>query len=169
MEAAWLDHSRRKRGYWSSLGASGVIDYRTERFEDTLRELDFIFDTVGGDTLKRSFQVLKRGGRLVTLHAPPDADVLLKAGLKAGLLIRLVVPLATMSHHRAAAKAGAVLVPLVTMPDAPMLSQIAALVDAGALKTTIDSTFTFEQFSEALTYFARGTSRGRVVVVAERS
>lgn len=150
-----------------ALGATRVIDYRTRRFEDELRDLDFVFDTVGGDTLKRSWRVLKRGGVLATLHVPPDASILASAGLKAGLLIKLVLPLATMSHRKAAAKAGAVLVPQVTVPNARQLDAVAELYDAGVLKTTVDRTFAFGEFTEALTYFASGKARGRVVVEAQ--
>ena len=52
-----------------SLGADEVIDYRAERFEDVVRDVDVVFDTVGGETLERSWGVLKPGGRLVTVAA----------------------------------------------------------------------------------------------------
>src|SRR5437762_2023191 len=52
-----------------SLGADEVIDYRAERFEDVARDVDVVFDTVGGGTLEKSCGVLKRGGRLVTVAA----------------------------------------------------------------------------------------------------
>ena len=51
------------------LGADEVIDYRAERFEDVVRDVDVVFDTVGGETLERSWGVLKPGGRLVTIAA----------------------------------------------------------------------------------------------------
>ncbi len=149
-----------------SLGAIRVIDHRTQRFENELRDLDFVFDTVGGDTLERSWRVVRRGGTLVTLHVPPDATALAKAGLKAGLLVKLVLPLATMAHRTAAAKVGAVLVPQVTVPNARQLGEVAELVDAGVLRTTVERTFPFVEFTQALTYFASGRARGRVVVEA---
>jgi NADPH:quinone reductase-like Zn-dependent oxidoreductase len=49
------------------LGADEVIDYRAERFEDVVWDVDVVFDTVGGETLERSWGVLKPGGRLVTV------------------------------------------------------------------------------------------------------
>jgi NADPH:quinone reductase-like Zn-dependent oxidoreductase len=49
------------------LGANEVIDYRTTRFEDLVCEVDVVFDTVGGETLTRSFGVLKAGGKMVTV------------------------------------------------------------------------------------------------------
>ncbi|HVV45323.1 MAG TPA: NADP-dependent oxidoreductase [Bryobacteraceae bacterium] len=56
----------------SSLGADEVIDYKSARFEDVMRDLDVVFDTVGGETLDRSWQVLRPGGRLVTVAASAE-------------------------------------------------------------------------------------------------
>ena len=54
------------------LGADDVIDYRAERFEERVQKVDAVFDTVGGDTLRRSWSVLKPGGRLVTAAASEE-------------------------------------------------------------------------------------------------
>jgi len=51
------------------LGADEAIDYNDSRFEEEVRDLDVVFDTVGGDTLDRSWGVLKPGGRMVTIAA----------------------------------------------------------------------------------------------------
>ncbi len=50
-----------------ALGADELIDYRTRRFEDVVQGLDVVFDTVGGETLERSWGILKPGGRVVTI------------------------------------------------------------------------------------------------------
>ena len=47
------------------LGASTVIDFQTQRFEERVRDVDAVIDLVGGDTQTRSFQVLRRGGKLM--------------------------------------------------------------------------------------------------------
>jgi len=49
-----------------------VIDYRAEQFEERVRGVDVVFDTVGGDTLRRSWDVLRPGGRLVTIAASEE-------------------------------------------------------------------------------------------------
>ena len=49
-----------------------MIDYRAERFEERVQGVDVVFDTVGGDTLRRSWSVLKPGGRLVTVAASEE-------------------------------------------------------------------------------------------------
>jgi NADPH:quinone reductase-like Zn-dependent oxidoreductase len=54
------------------LGADDLIDYRAQRFEERVQGVDVVFDTVGGDTLRRSWSVLKPGGRLVTVAASEE-------------------------------------------------------------------------------------------------
>lgn len=149
-----------------AMGVNQVIDYRNQRFEDVLHDLDFVFDTVGGDTLDRSFRVLKQGGTLATLHLPPRADVLARAGLQVGLLMRCLLPLVTFSPHRKAARSGLRLSPQVTVPDTARLSRAAALIDEGVLRPHLDRVFQFGEFKEALEYFSSGKARGRVVVLA---
>jgi NADPH:quinone reductase-like Zn-dependent oxidoreductase len=65
--------SARHREFLTQLGATEVIDYKTECFDELLRDLDLIFDGVGGATLQRSWSVLEPGGRLVTVAASGEA------------------------------------------------------------------------------------------------
>lgn len=61
-------------GFVKSLGADEVIDYRATPFEEAVGGMDVIFDAVGGETLARSWQVLKPGGRLVTIAGEESAS-----------------------------------------------------------------------------------------------
>ncbi len=61
--------SARNLDFVSGLGAERAIDYQSTRFEDAARQVDVVFDTVGGETLERSWSVLKPGGRMVTVAA----------------------------------------------------------------------------------------------------
>ena len=54
-------------GYVRALGAYGIVDYRKERFEDSVSGVDVVVDTVGGETQQRSLHVLKPGGILVSV------------------------------------------------------------------------------------------------------
>src|SRR2546430_10272701 len=56
------------------LGADEVIDYRKTKFEEVARDVDVVLDTIGGETQERSWQVLKRGGVLVSLVQPPSVE-----------------------------------------------------------------------------------------------
>src|SRR5438876_3204151 len=62
--------SARNRDFLHELGADEFIDYTATRFEDVVHDVDFVFDLVGGDTLQRSWQVIKRGGTLVSVVSP---------------------------------------------------------------------------------------------------
>ena len=69
--------------YARRLGADGVIDYRTARFEKRVKEVDVVLDTVGGETLDRSYGVLKRGGIVVSSVAQPSKEKAEEHGVRA--------------------------------------------------------------------------------------
>ena len=67
--------SSRNLDFVSTLGADRVIDYRAGRFEETAPKVDVVFDTVGGDVLRRSWALLRPGGRMITIAATGEAAV----------------------------------------------------------------------------------------------
>src|SRR5690349_21589788 len=69
--------------YVRELGADTVVDYRTERFEDVAQDMDAVLDLVGGDTQTRSFQVLRRGGKLISAVSQPDQELAKSLGVDA--------------------------------------------------------------------------------------
>jgi NADPH:quinone reductase-like Zn-dependent oxidoreductase len=97
--------------YVRCLGAQTVIDYRTSRFEDTVRDADAVIDLVGGDAQTRSFAVLKPGGALISAVSQPDQALATRHGVKAAFF-------------------------LVSVTTAG-LDRIAAMLQRGTLKTTI--------------------------------
>src|SRR6478609_3582201 len=70
-----------------TLGANTVIDYRTQRFEEDVRDADAVIDLVGGETQKRSFQVLRRGGKLVSAVSNPDPHLAQSHGVEAAFFL----------------------------------------------------------------------------------
>ena len=73
------------------LGADQVIDYKTENFEDMLHDYDSVFDTVGGDTYKRSFKVLKKdSGIIVSMLGQPNSELMNQYGIKGVFLFSQV-------------------------------------------------------------------------------
>lgn len=73
--------------YVRSLGATMTVDYRAERFEDKVRQVDAVIDLVGGDTQRRSFSVLKPKGVLVSTVSQPDQAEAARLGLRAGFFL----------------------------------------------------------------------------------
>jgi NADPH:quinone reductase-like Zn-dependent oxidoreductase len=59
--------------YVRNLGAAAVIDYRACRFEEQVPLVDIVLDTVGGETMERSFRVIKPGGVLISVVSEPEA------------------------------------------------------------------------------------------------
>jgi NADPH:quinone reductase-like Zn-dependent oxidoreductase len=73
--------------YVHELGADTVVDYKTERFEDVARDVDAVLDLIGGEPQKRSFQVLRRGGKLISAVSQPDQDLAKSHGVDASFFL----------------------------------------------------------------------------------
>jgi len=131
--------SARNRDFLHELGANEVIDYTTTRFEDRVHDVDLVFDTIGGDTLQRSWQVIKPGGVLVTIVSPPPSFENAKAhGIRPFWF--------------------------VVEPNRDELIQIGTLIDAGHLRPIIDTVFPLAQARQAYEQGARGHTRGKIVL-----
>ena len=65
------------------LGADQVIDYKSQNFENLLHDYDSVFNTVGGDTYKRSFKVLKKRGIIVSMLEQPYSELMSQYDIKA--------------------------------------------------------------------------------------
>ena len=130
--------SSENREYLLSIGADEVIDYRATRFEDVVHNVDVVVDTVGGDTLIRSEQVLRDGGRLVTLVGSVPAQI--------------------CDRRRVACPA--------TPPWDVQggLDAIAPLIAAGKVQINIDQTYPLDAITQAQEHNRSGRTRGKVVV-----
>jgi NADPH:quinone reductase-like Zn-dependent oxidoreductase len=73
--------------YAASVGATETVDIQTTRFEEVTEPVDAVIDTVGGDVQTRSFTVLKRGGKLVSSVAKPDAELAARCGVSANFML----------------------------------------------------------------------------------
>jgi NADPH:quinone reductase-like Zn-dependent oxidoreductase len=93
------------------LGADRVIDYTQARFEEALPPVDIVLDLVGGDTLARSYALVKRGGIVVTANQPPDPQQCEAHGIR-GLMVQTKVTTEGLNDFAARVKAGGI-VPIV--------------------------------------------------------
>lgn len=75
--------STRNHEFLKSIGADVVIDYKTDKFEDYVSDYDIVLDTQAGDTLERSYDVLKQGGRLISIRGQVDKEKAEDKGIKA--------------------------------------------------------------------------------------
>jgi NADPH:quinone reductase-like Zn-dependent oxidoreductase len=131
--------SARNRDFLRELGANEIIDYTTTRFEEVVHDVDLVFDLVGGDTLVRSWQVVKPGGVLVSVVSPRPSFAEAKA-------------------H------GVRPVWFIVEPNREQLIQIGALIDAGRIRPIIETVLPLSQARQAYEQGARGHTRGKIVL-----
>jgi NADPH:quinone reductase-like Zn-dependent oxidoreductase len=74
--------STTNKQFVQELGADVIIDYKSQNFEDLLNNYDAVFDTIGSQTYRRSFNVLKKGGIIVSMLEQPNTDLIYKHDVK---------------------------------------------------------------------------------------
>jgi NADPH:quinone reductase-like Zn-dependent oxidoreductase len=120
------------------LGADQVIDYKSQNFEDLLHDYDSVFDTVGGETYKRSFRVLKKGGIIISMLEQPNSELMNQYNVKAIFQF--------------------------TQADRERLTKLAEWVDQNNVKINVDRTFLLDEAGKALDYQKDVHPRGKVVL-----
>jgi alcohol dehydrogenase len=131
--------STNDKQFVQELGADQVIDYTKENFEDMIHEYDAVFDTVAGETYKRSFRVLKKGsGIIVSMLEQPNSELMNQYGVKAVFLFSQV--------------------------NRQRLTKLAEWVDQNNIKVNIDKTFSLDDAAKALDYQKDVHPRGKVVL-----
>lgn len=147
-----------------ALGADVVIDYRTQDFADEVSGYDLVLDSLGGENLEKSLRVLRPGGKLIGISGPPDPAFAREAGLNP--VLRLAIS-ALSRRIRRHAKALSVSYEFLFMtPSGDQLRQIAALVDAGALRPVVGKTYPLSETPRALDDLAKGGVRGKAVITS---
>lgn len=120
------------------LGADRPIDYKAETFEDVVKDIDLVFDLIGGDTQTRSFAVLKDGGTLISTLQKPDEAELARKHARGG-------------HYLA-------------KPDARELAEIAGLIDAGKVKVIVNAIYPLDEVARAHKHMENDHIAGKVVL-----
>ena len=119
-----------------ALGADQVIDYRKTPFENVICDVDVVFDPVGGETLERSWQVLRPGARVVTVATA--------GGQSSDQRVRDAF--------------------MIVRADGSQLAQMAWMIDAGELRVFVEQTFPLVQAREAYARAGQGGMRGKVAL-----
>ncbi|MCX5602822.1 NADP-dependent oxidoreductase [Streptomyces phaeochromogenes] len=130
-----------KRRFVEGFGADEVIDYAAVDFTEAVRDVDVVLDTIGGDTVERSLEVLRPGGHLVTAVAEGDSELVAKyeaAGMRfSGIAVD---------------------------PDPVALRGLVELVEQGRLRVHVQETFPFERVADAHRLLDGGHLQGKLVL-----
>ena len=131
--------SANDKQFVQQLGGDQIIDYKKENFEDVIHDYDAVLDTVGGETYKRSFEVLKKGnGIIVSMLEQPNEELMSQYGIKVVFLFSQV--------------------------NKQRLTNLAQWIDQNNIKVNIDRTFPLDEARKALDYQKDVHPRGKVVL-----
>jgi alcohol dehydrogenase len=130
--------STNDKQFVQELGADIVIDYKTQTFEDLLHDYDAVFDTVGGETYRRSFKVLKKGGIIVSMLEQPNSELMNQYSVKA-----------ILAHSPS---------------NRERLTKLAQWVDENNIRINIEKKFSLDETGDALDYQKDVHPRGKVVL-----
>jgi len=134
--------SAKNRDFCMSLGADEHIDYREQKFEEVLSDIDFVLDGMGGEVLENSLKVVKSGGTLVSLPTHTFPDDLQAVADKAGVALEFV-----LVHS-----------------SGEDMNTLAGMLEAGTLKPHVSATFPFEKLQDAHLQIESGRTVGKIVV-----
>jgi len=146
----------------AGLGADVVVDYRRQDVTSVLDGYDVALHNQDSKALDAAFRVLRPGGRLVSLSGPPDptfADRIDAPWFVRPVFYAISAPALLRARRRKVRYRF-----LYVRADGAQLTELAALVDAGAIRPVIDQTFPFAATGDALAAVEAGRSRGKVVV-----
>jgi NADPH:quinone reductase-like Zn-dependent oxidoreductase len=145
-----------------SLGADVVIDYKTQDFEDVLRDYDVVLNSQDNKTLLKSLRVLKPGGKLISISGPPDPAF--GKEIKAPGFVRLVMRLLSAGVRRKAQGLGVDFSFLFMKANGSQLRELTRLFDAGVVRPVVDRVFPFAETHAAMAYVEAGRAKGKVIV-----
>ena len=145
-----------------ALGADIVIDYSKEDFATILRDYDVVLNSLGGETLDKSLQVLKPGGKLISISGPPDPGFAKEMG--SSWILRQVMRVLSYRIRRNARRHRVSYSFLFMRANGDQLREIGSLIDSGIIRPVVDRVFPFASTSEAMAYVETGRARGKVIV-----
>jgi NADPH:quinone reductase-like Zn-dependent oxidoreductase len=133
--------STRNQETLRDLGADQAIDYTTTKFEDLVKEVDVVLDTVAGETLARSYGVVKKGGMIVSILEPPKKEELSQRGIRGQVFL--------------------------VRPNSEMLDEIGKLIEAGKIKPVVSEVLPLAEAAKAHQQIETGHTRGKIVLKVE--
>ena len=138
------------------LGADRVIDYKTEDYKSIVKDADIVFDTLGNDYSLQAFEVVKQGGKVVSVVGPIDEETAQLFGMAD---YKLPEDLAkAISDKEASYKF------IFMHPNGAHLNEIQSMIEDEKIKPIIDEVYPFTESIEAFNHLASGRAKGKIVI-----
>jgi NADPH:quinone reductase-like Zn-dependent oxidoreductase len=144
------------------LGADLVIDYKQDDFEKVLHDYDVVLNSQDSTTLTKSLNVLKPGGKLISISGPPDPAF--GEEIKAPWFVKLILRLLSSGVRKKAKDRKVSFSFLFMKANGKQLREITALIDSGAIRPVVERVFPFDATPQALAHVEAGRAKGKVVV-----
>jgi alcohol dehydrogenase len=144
------------------LGATQTIDYKKEKFNETVKNVDLCLDTTG--EANSAFSTLRQGGTVVSIITAPTVAGMTRSGIEVGLATQAFLTAASAPVLANAAIHGGHYEWLFMKPSGAELTEFAQWIDSGKIKPVIDRTYTFTQYKEAFEYLEAGHAKGKVII-----
>ncbi|MEH7748724.1 NADP-dependent oxidoreductase [Neobacillus drentensis] len=145
-----------------SLGTDEIINYKTEKFEEILKNYDAVFDTLGGEILNKSFEVIKSGGKIVSVSGLPNARFAKEYG--SGFFKTLLFSAASTKLTALEKKHNVQYSFLFMKPSGEQLRIFANLIETGKIKPIIDRVYPFEDAQKAMEYAESARAKGKIIL-----
>jgi NADPH:quinone reductase-like Zn-dependent oxidoreductase len=124
--------------FLKKLGVDQAVDYTATKFEEVVKDVDVVLDAVGGDTLRRSYGVVKKGGIIVTIADEPDQAALDARGIRG--------------------------VSISSAPKSETFAELTRLIDAGKVKPAVTQVFPLAEVAKAQDQIASRHTRGKIIL-----
>ena len=144
------------------LGADRFIDYKTEDYTKTVRQVDYVLDTLGGGGTEKQKTIMKTGGHLVSLRAMPNGAFAKRINLPKWK--QMILGLAGRKFDKMAEKYGVHYHFIFVKSNGDQLQEVADLFSKLEIKPSIDTIYPFKEVNSALDKVANGHSRGKTVL-----
>lgn len=129
------------KGFLDELGVDVFIDYKKDKFESQIDQVDVVFDPIGGETTERSIKIIKRGGKLISIVG----------GVKESMN-------PVLQQHGISGEN------YLVHSSGSDMKQLAELLDQGIIKPHISQVFKFDQIAEAHRQIETGKTRGKLII-----
>ncbi len=154
--------STKNLSWVKDLGADRVIDYKTENYLDVVKDIDVVYDTLGGNYTVDAFKAIRKGGKVISLAGEVDGETAKELGLNS--LIRFILKLKRKQVTKQAKNKSAYYKLVLMQPNGNQLNDIKSLIETEKIKPVIDRIFPFSQAIDALVHQKSGRAKGKIVV-----